>query len=193
MFLKKCICGWKLLVILSIWKSHHCFGLCGTAASIFFHFAPSAPASSHSSLPSGPWISEELSRPAILHLSTRCRWSLTHHLTPTSTCSSVHIPKSPLPADTPVSHYLINPLVYITSSPALSLGQFVMLCTCVPAICTCFYSWSWSWSCCLISPTSVLPCCLLMTTLPALPLWICFLVCTAFLCLAVSLIILTLF
>ncbi len=41
------------------------------------------------------------------------------HLTPTFTCSPVHIPKSSPPADTPASHYVISPSVCTTSSPTL--------------------------------------------------------------------------
>lgn len=72
----------------------------------------------------------------------------------TTTCSPVHISKSSPPADTPASHYLISPSVYITCSPGL--GQF-MLCACIQAICTCF------------PVPDFLP-----PLWPALPLWACF-------------------
>lgn len=40
--------------------------------------------------------------------------------------AAVHIPVLLPPADTPVSHYRINPLLYISSLPALSLCQLTM-------------------------------------------------------------------
>lgn len=68
----------------------------------------------------------------------------------------VHIPKSSAPADTPVSRDLTSPSVYWTSSPALSLCQFTMLCS--RYVYTCSETCVWTW-------------------LPASLLWIWFVLC----------------
>lgn len=68
-------------------------------------------------------ITEELSKSANCQQMSSDVPTHVDHLHPPA---AVHIPILLPPADTPVSHYRINPLLYISSLPALSLCQLTM-------------------------------------------------------------------
>lgn len=151
-----------------MWRCCGLHAVVATASSVL-NFAKCAPLF----LPQGSLHlvicdSDELSRPATPYLSTRCHKSLSADSHIRDIPRPVHIPKSFFPDNTPASHDFIchwSEYTKLTSPFLWTIFHLVNM-----------YS-------CFSNPHM----CQILCLLPALPLWICLFLLTAFSCLTVSL------